>query len=392
VTHTATLDVERIRAELPATGRSAYLNTGTAGPLPATAIAAAVRLGGEELATGRATMDYILWYRAQLARLREQLAAFVGADADEIALTHNTTEGMNIAVWGLEWEPDDEIVTTTLEHEGGLLPLYQLHRRRGVRITFADIGNGEPDRTLEALDRALDSGVKLLALSHVTWSTGAVLPLEEIVALAHERGVLVLVDGAQSIGAIPVDVHPVAADIYAFTGQKWLCGPHGTGGMFVRRDRFEVLQPTFTGYVGIDFPQYRANDVAGYAPAHGAQRFEVAASYIPSMGALEASVAWLSAQGPIFERIAALGERCLAAVSELPSVELLTPANHAGLVAFRIPGVDSDACVDALRAQGVEIRSIPDNGAMRIACGFFNTEAEIDRAVALIHDHARSAA
>ena len=389
MTHTPMLDVERCRAELPATGRSAYLNTGTAGPLPAAAIAAAVRLGAEELAGGRATMDYILWYRAQLARLRERLAGFVGADVDEIALTHNTTEGMNIAVWGLEWEPGDEIVTTTLEHEGGLLPLYQLHRRRGVPITFADVGDGEHDRTLEALDRALVPGVKLLALSHLAWSTGAILPLEQIVALAHERGVLVLVDGAQSVGAIPVDMHDLGADFYAFTGQKWLCGPHGTGGMFVRRDLLDLLQPTFTGYVGIDFPQYRANDVAGYAPAHGAQRYEVAASYVPSMGALEASVAWLSDQGPIFERIAALGARCRAAVAELPAVELLTPPDHAGLVAFRIAGVDSDACVAALHARGVDIRSVPDNGAMRIACEFFNTEAEVDRAVELIHDHAR---
>jgi L-cysteine/cystine lyase len=266
---------------------------------------------------------------------------------------------------------------------------YQLHRRRSVRITFADVGDGGRDRTLEALDRALVPGVKLLALSHLAWSTGAILPLEEIVALAHERGVLVLADGAQSVGAIPVDMHELGADFYAFTGQKWLCGPHGTGGMFVRRDRLDLLQPTFTGYVGIDFPRYRANDVAGYTPAHGAQRYEVAASYVPSMGALEASVEWLAGQGPIFERIAALGARCLAAVAELPNVELLTPAGHAGLVAFRIAGVDSDACVAALHAQGVDIRSIPDNGAMRIACEFFNTEAEIDRAVDLIDDHAR---
>jgi len=394
MSETIALDLDRIRSELPATGRSACLNTGTSGPLPSAALSAAVRLAAEEFATGRMTMSYVLSYRAVLAAARDRLASFVGADGDEMALTQNTTSGMNIATWGLDWKPGDRIVTTTLEHEGGLVPLYQLHRRRGVDVTFADVGDGHGDRALEALDAAISPGVKLVAVSHLTWSTGAILPLAEIVELAHERGAMVLVDGAQSVGAIPVDMHELGADFYAFSGQKWLCGPHGSGGLFVRRDRLDELRPTFTGYVGIDFGSYRPNDVTTLAPAAGAQRFEVASSYLPSVAALEASVAWLDEQGPIFDAIRSLAGYCLSRVRELPGVQVLTPdaPHHGGLVAFKLDGVDSAGCVDLLHERGVDIRHIPDNGALRISCGFFNAREEIDRAVELIDAFARGAA
>ena len=164
-----------------------------------------------------------------------------------MGLTHNTTEGMNIGLSGLDWGAGDEVVTTTLEHGGALLPLYQLHRRHGVRITFADVGNGERDAALTAIERAIHPGVRMVVLSHVTWGTGAVLPIGEIAQLAHEAGAQVLVDGAQSVGALPVDVHALDVDVYAFPGQKWLCGPEGTGGLYVKRAQLDAVQPTQIG-------------------------------------------------------------------------------------------------------------------------------------------------
>jgi L-cysteine/cystine lyase len=382
------LDVEAVRGSLPVTGRLAYLNTGTAGPLPLAAIdamAEAAKMEAEEGRTGHAGYQLLF---DRLTELRLSLAALVGAEPDEIAISHNTTDGMNIGAWSLPWEAGDRVVTTTLEHPGALLPLYLLHQRFGVEVDFAEIGRGERAETLEAMAKAIRPGTKLVMLSHVAWGTGAILPLREITELAHAVGALVLVDGAQSVGSIPVDMDAEGADFYAFSGQKWLCGPEGTGGIFVRADRLDRFVPGFVGGFGIKHDEtYRPNDAEAFEFVPGAQRFEVGSVYRPGIYGLQASVEWRRALGEgTFAAIRELAGYCLEQVGQLPGVEVLTPKQEplSGLVAFRLPGVDVTKVVEDLAAAGVSIRSIPDNQAFRISCGFFNTRAEIDRALGLL--------
>ena len=324
MTHTPMLDVERCRAELPATGRSAYLNTGTAGPLPAAAIAAAVRLGAEELAGGRATMDYILWYRAQLARLRERLAGFVGADVDEIALTHNTTEGMTSPCGASNGSPatrssprrwSTRAASCALsaaspprrpDHVRGRGRRRARPHARGARPCARPRGQaaravapglehrGDPPARADRRARARARGAGARGRRAVRRRDPGrhARPGCRLLRLHRpEVAVRTARDGRHVRPARPA--RPAAADVHR-----------------LRRHRLPAYVPT-------TWP---------YAPAHGAQRYEVAASYVPSMGALEASVAWLSDQGPIFERIAALGARCRAAVAELPAVEALDAA------------------------------------------------------------------
>ncbi|MEO9008623.1 MAG: aminotransferase class V-fold PLP-dependent enzyme, partial [Candidatus Dormibacter sp.] len=176
-------DVDAARRDLPVTDRLAYLNTGTAGPLPRQAIAAMADAAQVEGEAGRIGVDGFTRLFEQLDGLRTALAEFVGADPVEIGITHNTTEGMNIGTLGLRWQPGDRVVTTNLEHPGGLLPLYIIHRRFGAEIEFADIGQGGREETLHAMAAAIRPGTRLVVLSHVTWGTGAVLPLAEISAL-----------------------------------------------------------------------------------------------------------------------------------------------------------------------------------------------------------------
>jgi L-cysteine/cystine lyase len=382
------LDVDAIRSSLPVTQRLAYLNTGTAGPLPAPTVDAMAEGARTEAERGRIGHEGYQELFDRLTELRAGLAAFVGAEAGEIAVSHNTTDGMNIGVWSLPWQPGDRVVTTTLEHPGALLPLYQLHRRFGVEVEFAEIGRGGRGETLEAMAKAIRPGTKLVVVSHVTWGTGAVLPLREIVELAHAAGALVLVDGAQSVGSIPVDMHADGSDFYAFSGQKWLCGPEGTGGIFIPADRIDRFTPAFVGGFGIKHDEtYRPNDLGAFEFAPGAQRFEVGSVYRPGIYGLKASVEWRSSFGAAtFAAIAELAGYCLERVGELPGVEVLTPNQEplSGLVAFRLPGVDVANAVDGMAAAGVAIRSIPDNQALRISCGFFNTREEIDRALGLV--------
>jgi L-cysteine/cystine lyase len=388
------LDVDAIRGSLPVTQRFAYLNTGTAGPLPAPTVDAMAEGARTEGDLGRINHAGFQELFDRLTELRAGLATFVGADPGEIAVSHNTTDGMNIGVWSLPWRAGDRVVTTTLEHPGALLPLYLLHRRFGVEIEFAEIGRGGRAETLEAMAKAIRPGTKLVVVSHVTWGTGAILPLREIAELAHAAGALVLVDGAQSVGSIPVDMHADGTDFYAFSGQKWLCGPEGTGGIFVPADRIDRFTPAFVGGFGVKHDEtYRPNDPEAFEFAAGAQRFEVGSVYRPGIYGLKASVEWRSALGTAtFEAIADLAGYCLERVGELPGVEVLTPNQEplSGLVAFRLPGVDVASAVEGMAAAGVAIRSIPDNQALRISCGFFNTREEIDRTLGLVEAFLRA--
>lgn len=380
--------IAELRAHLPATGVVTYLNTGSFGPLPIAAANAMAHVAGTALALGRVDLDVFAVQAERVAALRRLLAPVVGVSEAEIAATHSTGAGVNIVINGLDWRPGDRIVTTSLEHGGVLVPLYQARRRYGVELTFADVGAGSPDQALDALAAALaQPRVRLLALSHVTYGTGARLPLAEITRRAHDAGCLVLADGAQSVGAIPLDVTASGVDFYAFPGQKWLCGPEGTGGLVVRASALDALAPPELSLHSVDYLAYRPNDPASMEFYPSAARFEGATLHQPAVAGLSAAVEWLSEIGlpAMYDTISARAHYALARVAELPGVTLLTPPTaHAGLVSFVLDGVDPAACVAYLASHRVAIRFVPDNGALRLSCGFFTTEAEIDRALTLI--------
>ncbi|MBE3556641.1 MAG: aminotransferase class V-fold PLP-dependent enzyme [Firmicutes bacterium] len=378
-----------IRQALPALQHGIYLNTGTAGPLPEAAYNTLVAESRREYEEGRSSPKAFVAFGEVLAQLRQRLAQLLHATPEEIALTHNTTEGINILLWGLRWLPGDEVVTSSLEHEGVLLPLYQLHHRNGTVIRFADVGNGEQQQAVEAFSRAITPKTRLVVLSHVTYSTGACLPLAEITALAHRVGARVVVDAAQSAGAIDVDVRALDVDGYAFSGQKWLLGPEGTGGLFVRREWIPEIEPTYVGYFSMNHAGYRTDDPHTFTPAQGAARYEGSSVFRPGLQALLADLDWLIETvglGWVYTRVAEMATYAKQQLQRLPQVKLLTPPNAAGLVNFLLEGVDSVQVVQALHEAGVVIRSIPDNGALRLSCGFFNTTEEVDKTVQLLGD------
>jgi L-cysteine/cystine lyase len=327
-----------------------------------------------------------------MAEARAGVAAVIGADLDEIALTHATTDGLNIATWGLDWRAGDRAVTTTQEHAGALGPLYALRDRLGVELGFADVGDGSDDeRTLAAFERAIEPGTRLVSVSHVLWSTGAILPVARIAALARERGALVVVDGAQAAGAIPVSVRDLGADAYSLPAQKWLLGPEGMGALWVARESMDRIRPSFGGH--FSFASY---DSAGTGTWHpDARRFETAGYHRPSVVGMARAIGWLSMYVGleyVLRRGPAAARRAADALATIPGVELLTPRHQmATLVAFRIGGWSPDAALDELGARVFAIaRSIPLVDALRISVGFFNSDEEIDRfvgAVRLLAEH-----
>ncbi len=371
--------IAAIRRELPATSKGVYLNTGTCGPVSRAVANTMAAVDERELTVGRIAPNAWQDYMAALADLRGSFARLLGADADEIALTHHTTDGMNIGIWGLDWRPGDELITTNNEHEGGLIPAYNVARRLGVSVKIVDIGLGDGDVT-GLLQAAMTPRTRLLSLSHVSWMSGARLPLAEIVAMAHRQGALVLVDGAQSLGAIPVDVHALGADMYTATGQKWLCGPEGVGALYVRRAVLDQVQPTFAGY-GTIYPDMDYDYQGNFRISAAASRYEIGTSSRSGNMAMLAGLRWLEEDVTwpwAHARIAELAGMATEMLDGLPGVTVLTPPSRAGLISFTIAEQSPEAVVAVAGERGVWIRWLPKRGWLRVSTGFFNSEEDLN--------------
>lgn len=372
-----------VRAGLPSLSAAIQLNTGTCGPIPAESAAAMTELEAYERDFGRAQPEY--WQEALLRvdEARAGVAAVIGGELDEVALTHAATDGMNMGTWAIDWRDGGRAVTSCHEHAGGVGPLYMVCDRFGVEVGFAEFAGDAPDDEIVAqFDRLITPGTRLVSISHVLWTTGLVMPVARIAAIAHERGALVLVDGAQAAGAIPVNVRDIGADMYAVPGQKWLLGPEGIGALWIRRELFDVARPSFANYQM--FESYDSRGNREMRP--DARRFMTPGFHRPSVVALARSVGWLTMYVGldfVYRRGAEMARRAADALAAIDGVTLLTPRDRmAGLVSFRIAGWPAQAGLDELSARTFAIaRTLPMVDALRISVGFWATEDELDRFV-----------
>ena len=224
---------------------------------PAAAVDAVRRRIEAEAADGRCGRRYHEQVLELATRLRAGYARVLGCRPSDVALTGSTTDGVNTVLGGLSFSPGDEILTSDEEHPGLLAPLGLARKRHGVTVRvvpFADIAEAVSEKT------------RLVACSHVSWVGGRVLDTAAIRA----TGVSLLLDGAQSVGAVPVDVDELGCDFYAGSGQKWLCGPEGSGCLYVRPERLDDLVIPWPGY-GSLADGMRALELL---PADGAARFD----------------------------------------------------------------------------------------------------------------------
>ena len=382
--------VDALRAQLPAVMTTGYFNTGSNGPIPRVAFEAADSTARRELEQGRIVPGTYVDNRERNRGVAALAAGIFGAHPDEIALTHSATEGLGTALMGLTWDPGDEIVTTLEEHPGLLMPLALLARRFGVIARYADIGDGASG-VVEALASQITSRTRLIALSHVLWSTGAVLPLRDISELARRHELMVVVDGAQSAGQVPVDLHAVGIDAYAMAGQKWLCGPEATGLLYVRKDRFADIAPTYARYGQFEPSGY-------FIPAEGAKRYEIGEFYRPAVAAQEAALRWLRDEVGFdwaYDRIAALGADFRRRLASFDGVTVVTPRQPmAGLVNFNIAGLRPQEVATQLYERGYTIRYVESSPCLvsaRASVGWWNTEEEVAGLADAVADLAREA-
>jgi Selenocysteine lyase len=233
----------------------------------------------------------------------------------------------------------------------------------GASVRVASVREKSPEEALDAILAEVTPRTKVLAVSHVLWTTGAVIPVHE---LKERTGLPIVVDGAQSAGAIPVDVG--ALDFYTVSGQKWLCGPEATGALYVADpDALRVAIPSY-------FAQESFEPGGRYVARAGASRFD---SGWTSVAALKGLVTALDlAPDWRFDRIAELAALCRAALSE--RVEVVTPPGQAGLVTFVSDG-DPEETATRLHEQGVMVRSVPRTPWVRASCGWWTSEEDIAR-------------
>ncbi len=359
------MNLDALRAELPVLERVAYLNTGTFGPLPRRSAEALARWGRRALEEGRAGQAFFDDAGELRAEARRRLGILIGAPEASMALTSSTTEGCDIVLAGLGLGPEDEIVTTDVEHPG-LLGALQCSPA-GVRI--AGVRDRPAAEALAVIRAELTERTRLIALSHVAWTSGAVLPAAEL----SGNGVPVLVDGAQSAGAIEVDVRALGCDFYTVSGQKWLLGPDATGALFVDGDWLTRLRLTAPSYLSWEDP-------VELVPWPDARRFE--SGWIPpgSVAGLLASLDFAEEAGEArFARALEITAQCRELVRA--KAEPVTEPEQATLASFRVQG-DPEECVAQLAAAGVVVRCLPGVGWIRASCGFWTSEEEIERLAA----------
>lgn len=370
--------IDRIRQELPATTSHIYLNTGTFGPLPTRAVQAMQQRMQRDLQEGRMGTASFEEMTAIYEAARQGAAHLLNAYEDEIALTDNTGEGLNIVCYGLNWQPGDEIITTNHEHISLLAPLYQLRARYGVVIRIADIGPNAERPVLKAVADLVTPRTRLITLSHVTWTTGTRLNIGEVGYMGREHGIPVLVDGAQSAGAVPIDVHALNVDFYAIPGQKWLCGPDGTGALYARREALNYVTSTYVGYWSAEDAHAEA-----WKLQENARRFEVGGRQTAAIAAQAEVLRWLEETVEhqwLYARIAELNAYTARTLQAVPGLSLLTPQpGESGLLAFTLDRGTPEEIVTYLREQhNIYTRTIPDMNSIRVSTGFYNTEEEID--------------
>jgi L-cysteine/cystine lyase len=353
-----------LRAEFPVLDRIAYLNAGTDGPVPKRAAAAASASIAAQAAAGRAGKSHFEALQRMRADLRERAAALMSCAPGEVALTHSTTDGMNLVLRGLGLGRGDEVVTSDEEHPGLLAPLASLARERGVAVKFAPFA---------AIADAVTPRTKLVACSHVSWINGQVVDAAALAA----TGVPLLLDGAQGLGAVRVDPQLLGCAFYGAAGQKWLCGPDQSGFLYVRADWIEQLGAPWPGYQSLS-DGARASELP---LADGAARFDVGYP-APHDGA------WSTASLEVLERAGwdnvlargpALAERLAERLRER-GVEV-APRGASTLVSFAVP--DPEDFVQRAAAADVVIRHLPGRGLVRASVGAWSDESDLERLLAL---------
>jgi len=314
--------------------------------------------------------------------LRTKLAAMLNVTADEIAITRNTSEGSNIIVTGIDLKPGDEVVITEHNHPSNNDAWKVRAKREGfvVKSVAVPVPAKSVDELTSSIDRALTSRTKVIAITHLTSTTGVLYPARAIADLAKKRGCFFHLDGAQTFGAVDVNLRDIGCDSYSASAHKWPMGPLEAGILYIRSERIAQLWPSIV--------------TAGWADdLKGARKFEVFGQRDdPRVVALESAVDFLQMIGikNVEARMRALAKKAHAELSKLPDVQIKTssqPELSAGVIKFRVGKMPTKQAYETLWEKNrIAIAMTPsgDSEGLRFSPHIYNSFEEIDRAVAAV--------
>ena len=376
----------RLRQEFQLRPGFAHFNTGSCGAAPK-AVTEAVARYSHEL-EGDPVRNTFGGLGSGMEDVRRLAADFLGADVTEIALTRNTTEGMNGVATGIDWEPGDEVLTTNHEHGGGMVCWQHVRKHRGVVVKYLKMPTPlrDKDEFLDLLERHLTPRTRVCSLMDVDTITGLRYPLADVARITRPRGVLLVCDGAQSPGMLDMDVKALGVDTFASSSHKWMLAPKGSGLLYIRREVQNRVQPVFlySGYGGYSASS-GTRDVAGIL-GHG-----MAMEFHNLLG-----------RDRVEARCRELSARLRGHLKRIPRVRILTPAQpelSGGILTFSVDGLSAGLLARRLLeehdmavkvAQGT-YAFVPDPdvegesyNALRVSTHIYNDEADVDRLAAAV--------
>ncbi len=371
-----------IRLNFPLDPEITFLNNGTMGPSPYSVLQAVQ----QEMLDVNQRASYGGWYPTG-----EKLAAYFGADPDEICLTHNVTEGINIIAWGLALKAGDEIIISNHEHVGNALPWLNRARRDQLIIKVLDYNLGD-DELIKQLNKLINKKTKALALPHIPCTTGRVIPLDRIGTLAKEQNIPFFVDGAHGAGMLDLKLNELPCDFYATCTHKWMLGPKGTGFLYIKKESLELVDPSFVGghsdtgwNVISDQPH-----IEGFQPK-AARNFYGTQSRATFAG-VNAAIEFHSGIGKqtIAARIRELNDHLYSGLEENAHITILTPKNsRAGVVSFTFKSKDYMDFYKHCQKKRVIIRAVPecDVNCIRVSTHIYNSKSEIDLFLKTLNDY-----
>jgi isopenicillin-N epimerase len=353
------------------------MNNGTLGPMPKTVFNALMRSFRVQVSNPFDSYNHLPTYREAI---RAKLAAFINASPDEVALTSNTTEGLNLVINGLDLKPGDEVLTSNLEHPGLLGPLTLKEKRAGIVVKKVDlpVAPKRVDEIVGAFAAAITPKTRLISLSHTVFITGLISPLKELSRLAHDKGLLIMADSAHGIGMLDLDMKALGIDFFASSPYKWLGTPTGIGLLYVRKEACDKVWPTIvsTGWES----QSRAAKLDPSGQRADAMLFALdeALNFNNRIG-----------RSRIERRIKALAARLKRGLAGVPGVEIHTPLDpylSAGLTAFSTGEVEAARIVDYLREKNnLVVRTVGSREAgtygIRVSTPIFVSTREVDMVI-----------
>ena len=372
------------RDHCPALLNKTYFNYGGQGPLPTPSLEAITASWQRIQELGPFTTDVWPFIGAEVSSTRRRLAQLCGVAPHRLALSENVTSGCVLPLWGLPFVAGDRLLISDCEHPGVVAACVELARREGLEIDTLPVQQLRGDQpstdagVMDALEQSLTPRTRLVVLSHLLWNTGQIMPITAVAErlAQHPQSPFLLVDAAQSFGQIPVQQAAAAADIYAFTGHKWACGPEGLGGVALSERVLEQGQPTVIGWRSLR-DESKADLSSSDPFHHDSRRFEVATSCVPLMAGLRCSLDLLEQEGSSearLGRILQLSRDLWGTLEQLPGVSpLLEVPPASGLVSFQLSkGPACGEVVKQLGSQGLWIRDLADPACLR-ACTHVTT-------------------